>query len=264
MSTQIIGGRDFNTADTATSPKVAIINETAAKKFYPGKNPIGLTYRTRAPGTEWYPVEIIGIAQDAKYRNLRDAVPPTAYLPFPQNVPAGLGAAFVVKTAAGFAGIHLRSPMPSRGSIRTSPSRTGRLILWVQDSLVRSADGDAIGVIRRRSLTVAAVGLAGLVSYSVNRRRSEIGIRAALGASPGSLVWLVLKDVAVLTGLGLVIGAVVSMATGRYVATMLYGLTPGDPTTLAIAAITWVAVSVVAGYIPARRANRSDGMPAFG
>ena len=110
------------------------------------------------------------------------------------------------------------------------------------------------------ALTVSAVGLAGLVSYSINRRRAEIGIRAALGATPRSLVWLVLRDVAVLTGLGLVIGTTVSMATGRFIATMLYGLTPNDPTTIAIAVFTLLAVAIVAGYIPARRAAKIDPM----
>jgi len=261
MSTQIIAGRDFNTADTATSPKVAIINETAAKKFYSGKNPIGMTYRTRMGGTEWASVEIVGIAQDAKYRNLRDVVPPTAYLPFSQNTPAGLTAAFVVKTGAGIAGITPAITNAFSGISKDITLTYRTFDSQVQDSLVQErlmATLSALfGVL---ALTVAAVGLAGLVSYSVNRRRAEIGIRAALGASPGSLVWLVLKDVAVLTGLGLVIGAVVSMATGRYVATMLYGLTPDDPATLAIAGIALVAVSVVAGYIPARRAARIDPM----
>jgi ABC-type antimicrobial peptide transport system permease subunit len=212
-------------------------------------------------GTEWASIEIVGIAQDAKYRNLRDVVPPTAYLPFSQNTPVGLTAAFVVKTGAGFAGI---TPVITNAFSGISKDITLTYRTFdsqVQDSLVQErlmATLSALfGVL---ALTVAAVGLAGLVSYSVNRRRSEIGIRAALGASPGSLVWLVLKDVAVLTGLGLVIGAVVSMATGRYVATMLYGLTPDDPSTLAIAAIALVAVSVVAGYIPARRAARIDPM----
>ena len=141
MSTQIIGGRDFNTADTATSPKVAIINETAAKKFYPGKNPIGLTYRTRAPGTEWYPVEIIGIAQDAKYRNLRDAVPHRPRISVSTERTCRFGRRVCSgKTAAGFAGIHLRSPMHFAGINKGHHlSRTGRLIRGFRTRSSRSA-----------------------------------------------------------------------------------------------------------------------------
>src|SRR5262249_16419463 len=101
---------------------------------------------------------------------------------------------------------------------------------------------------------------AGLVSYSISRRRAEIGIRAALGASPGSLVWLVLKDVATLTGLGLAVGVAGSLATGRFIATMLYGLTTNHPTSLVLGALTLCAVAVIAGYIPARKAARVDPM----
>jgi hypothetical protein len=259
MGTAIVAGRDFNASDTATSAKVAIINETAARRFYGVKNPIGLTYRTRSGDGPWLPVEVIGVARDAKYRSLRDAVPPTAYLPFPQNSPAGLGATLVAKGATGSAAL-APSITNAIATISTDIPLTFRTFdSQVRDSLVQDrlmATLSALfGVL---ALAVAAVGLAGLVSYSINRRRSEIGIRAALGASPGALIWLVLKDVAVLTGLGLLLGVGISIATGRFVASMLYGLTPDDPSALTIAAVLLILVSIVAGYIPARRATRID------
>jgi len=259
--TPLVAGRNFNATDTKDSPKVAIINETAARRFYGNKNPIGLTYRTRSFNNEWKAIEVVGITRDAKYRSLRDDVPPTAYLPFSQNDPPGLGATIVVKSATGASA---QAPVVTSALMSISkdiPVTFRTFESQVRDSLVQDrlmATLSALfGVL---ALTVAAVGLAGLVSYSINRRRAEIGIRAALGASPRSLIWLVLRDVALLTGIGLVIGVGVSMATGRFVATMLYGLKPDDPTTLGIAVATLIGVAIVAGYIPARRAARIDPM----
>jgi predicted permease len=261
LGTDLMAGRSFTAADTATSPQVAIINETAARKFFGGQNPIGLTYRTRNGDGPWLPVEIVGLARDAKYRNLRDAVPPTAYLPFTQNSPApGLSATFVAKLrseitpgvrasiASAFAGVHSDISLTFR-----------RFDSQVQDSLVQdrlmATLSTLFGIL---ALTVAAVGLAGLVAYSINRRRGEIGIRAALGAEPRSLVWLVMRDVAALTVVGLIIGTLAAAAVTRYVAQMLYGLTPTDPLTMGLAVIVLAAVAILAGYIPARRAARID------
>jgi putative ABC transport system permease protein len=261
LGTDLIAGRSFNAADTAASPKVAIINEAAVRKFFGGKNPIGLTYRTRYGDGPWLPVEVVGLARDAKYRSLRDAVPPTAYLPFSQNSPApGLSATFITKLrseitpgvrtsiAGAFAGVHKDISLTFR-----------RFDSQVQDSLVQdrlmATLSTLFGIL---ALTVAAVGLAGLVAYSINRRRGEIGIRAALGAEPRSLVWLVMRDVALLTAVGLVLGTLAAAAVTRYVAQMLYGLTPTDPVTMALAVTLLAAVAILAGYIPARRAARID------
>ncbi len=260
METPIIADRDFNSGDGKDSPSVAIINETAVKRFYGGKNPIGLTYRARQAGNEWKSVEIIGVARDARYRTVRDDIPPTAYRPFLQNNPPGLATTLVVKGAGGAA---LSASITSAlgGISKDIPITYRTLESQIKDSLVQErlmATLSALfGVL---ALTVAAVGLAGLVSYSISRRRAEIGIRAALGASPGSLVWLVLRDVAVLVILGLVIGGAVSIATGRYIAAMLYGLTPEDPSTIAIASLALMLVAAIAGGIPARRAARIDPM----
>ena len=108
------------------------------------------------------------------------------------------------------------------------------------------------------ALLIAAIGLAGMVSYSVSRRRSEIGIRAALGATRSSLIGLVMRDVAVITAAGLIAGVTAGFASGSFISTMLYGLEPDDPSTAVIAAAVLGAVAVLAGYIPARRAAKID------
>jgi putative ABC transport system permease protein len=259
METPILAGRDFNAADTSMSPKVAIINESAARKFYGKRNPIGLTYRTREGDGPWMPVEIVGIARDAKYRSLREVVLPTAYLPFSQNTPAGLGATFVAKAATGAASLAPAITSAFRAISKDVPLTYRTFESQVQDSLGQDRLMATLsGLFGILALTVAAVGLAGLVSYSINRRRAEIGIRAALGATPGSLVWLVLRDISLLTLFGLILGFGVSLAAGRFVASMLYGLTPEDPYTLALAGVMLVAVAIVAALIPARRAAQID------
>ena len=110
------------------------------------------------------------------------------------------------------------------------------------------------------ALILAAVGLAGLVSYSVSRRRAELGIRAALGATPGGLVLLVLRDVAIVTLVGLALGAAGGLASGRFVGSLLYGLSASDLETLMVSVAALSAVAVVAGFIPARRAGRVEAM----
>jgi ABC-type antimicrobial peptide transport system permease subunit len=126
----------------------------------------------------------------------------------------------------------------------------------VQERLLASLSA-LFGVL---ALTLAAVGLAGLVSYSVSRRRSELGIRAALGATPGGLVLLILRDVAIVTSVGLVLGAVGGLASGRFVGSLLYGLSAGDLETLLVSAAALAVVAVVAGFVPARRAGRVEAM----
>ena len=128
----------------------------------------------------------------------------------------------------------------------------------VQERLLATATLSALfGVL---ALTLAAVGLAGLVSYSVSRRRAELGIRSALGATPGGLVLLVLQDVLRVTVLGLGIGTVAGLASGRFVSSLLHGLSPGDPQTLALAAGALAIVAGLAGFVPARHAARIDPM----
>lgn len=261
LGTPLITGRDFNDRDTATSPKVAIINEAMARKFYAGRNPVGLTYRTREENKAWEPIEIVGVVRDAKYRNLRDPVPVTAYCPITQLTRLGPSVSFSVK-ASGHSDSLRSSIVEKVAEINKDIALTFRTFeSQVSDSLVQErlmATLSALfGVL---ALAVAAVGLAGLVSYSVTRRRAEIGIRAALGATRGSLVRLVLRDIVWLAFIGFVVGTAGSLAAGRLVTALLYGLTPTDATTLAIAAAILGLVSVVAGYIPARHAARIDPM----
>ena len=258
LGTLFVSGRDLNSQDTAKSPKVAIVNEALVKKFFGARDPIGAIYRIRQEQI-WEDVQVMGVVRDAKYRNLRDPVPPTAYAPIAQMREPRPFVSLSIQ-GAGDPGSLRPSVVSAISGVHSDIALTFRTLQsQVSDSLVQErlmATLSALfGVL---ALLVAAVGLSGLVSYSVSRRRAEMGIRAALGASPGSLVRLVLRDVVWLTALGLILGAAAGLASGRFVSGLLYGLQPYDAATLVVSAALLGFIALVAGYVPARRAARVD------
>jgi len=259
--TALMAGRDFDNRDHALSPRVAVVNQAMAQKFYAGRNPLGMTFRTRMGGKDYQSIGIVGVVRDAKYRTLREEAPPTAYAPISQ-VGRVRTSAFLSVKAARRASDLKPSIVETIGRIHPEIALTFRTLEeQVRDSLVQERlMGTLSALFGLLALVVAAVGLAGLVSYSVTRRRAEMGIRAALGATPGSLVRLILREVAWMTSIGLVFGIAASLAAGRFVSALLYGLEPTDPDTLAAAALILALVAAVAGYIPARRAARIDPM----
>jgi putative ABC transport system permease protein len=259
LGTPLLAGRDVNEGDTTSSKRVAIVNELLAEKFF-GGNAIGKSYRTRV-GQVWREVEVIGIVSDAKYAKIREPVPPTAYCPYSQTDRAYSSTSFLIRAAGDLEGLRA-SIVRAAADLDPNITMTFRTLeAQVDDSLVQErllATLSALfGVL---ALILAAVGLAGLVSYSVNRRRSELGIRAALGATPGALVLLVLREVAFVTSVGLVLGAAGGLASGRFVSSLLYGLSAGDLETLTASAAALAIVAVVAGFIPARRAGLIEAM----
>jgi putative ABC transport system permease protein len=260
LGTALLAGRDVEDRDTATAPKVAVVNESFARRFFPGKSPIGLRYRTEEHNV-WHDVEIVGLVRDARYRSLRDDVPPTAYAPVTQLTRALPGFSFSVQARG-----DLRALRPALveaiGAVNPDISLTFRTFeSQVADSLVQERLVATLSALfGLLGLTIAGVGLAGLVAYSVNSRRGELGVRSALGATPGSLVRLMLREVLLLTAVGVAIGTAVSLAAGHLVAALLYGVAPNDPLTLSVAAGVLAWVAVLAGYLPARRAARVDPM----
>jgi len=255
LGTAVLDGRDFDRRDREQGRRTVIVNEAFAKKFFSGRNPIGQTFGVRMPND----MQIVGVVTDAKYNNMRETVPPTFYRPITSAL--GPMLVFSVKTS--------RSPATLSPSLTAAIGSIDKRISFnvrsfqsqVDDSLIQER---LIAILSAffgtLALVIAAIGLAGLVSYSVTRRRAEIGIRAALGASPSSLVRLVMSDVVAITIGGLVVGGILCFAGGRLVATMLYRITPNDPLTLVVAASTLTIAAILAGYIPARRAARIDPM----
>ena len=259
--TRLLAGRDFTDRDTKTSPHVIIVNETFARRFLGGRNPVGHhLHQPEFPGRPSADQEIVGYVQDAVYRSLRAPVPPTMYIPLPQQERMPPAIAVSVRSASGSPALLTRSLAAALTIVNPNITLTFRPLAdqvnaaLIQERVIAMLSGFFGGL----ALLLAALGLYGVTSYSVNRRRTELGIRLALGAAPGGVVRLVLTRVALLVGAGVIAGGTASLLTAKYVATLLYGLEPRDPATFAGAAVVLCGIGALAGWLPARRASRID------
>jgi predicted permease len=265
LGTDLIAGRDFNAHDTPGSPKVAIVNQTMAKKFFAGQNPIGRRYRTENGNKLGDFFEIVGVVKDAKYATLREDIPPTTYKAVSQNADPGQFITFELRVAAG-------TPTAAISAVKSSIAEVNRdvslqfktLALQVDESLARERLLATLsGFFGALALVLAMIGLYGVMSYNVTRRRNEIGIRMALGAEPGRVLRMVMGEVALLIGIGLAAGLAAALAATRFVASFLYGLTSNDPLTFSLAVALLTGAASLAGYLQARRASRLEPLAAL-
>ena len=265
--TPIKAGRDFDDRDSKNAPAVIIVNETFVRTFLNGRSPIGAVMafeggrdgRGPAPGLR----SIVGVVGDSTYSGLRADAAPVAYSPLAQlDFPGGPSGDVTISVRAS-AG----APMLLARSLRSALTAVDRDLVFtfrpMTDQVSASLTQERViatlaGFFGAVALLLAGLGLYGVTSYAVNRRRAEIGIRMALGAAPGSVIRLVLWRVTLLVGSGVLVGAGVSLWASRFVATLLYGLEPRDPITLVGAAVVLSAVGAVAGWLPAYRASRID------
>ncbi len=257
----ILAGRDFTTRDTATTPHVVLVNETFARKFFPGTNPIGKTVREISrPGSQSPPLEIVGLVKDAVYLNPRDVVPPTMYRAIVQVESENQGVDIAVRAASGSPLLLTRSLVEA--IMRVDPDISLTFYPLARDVRAVTVQERVIamlsGFFGALALLLAGLGLYGVMSYAVSRRRTEIGIRMALGAKPSAAVRLVMRRSALLVGAGIVIGSGVSIWISQFVSSLLYGLRPRDPATLVVAAVVLAAIGALAGWAPARRAAHID------
>jgi putative ABC transport system permease protein len=266
MGTPLLAGRDIAESDRRNSPNVIIVNEAFAKKYFNGANPVGRTF-TIVGFSETFPtrvMEIVGMAANAKYQRLREEAQPTMYGAFAQERQISSGARIVIRTTG--------APWESRNAVVQAITGVHKDVAIdlkrfdedlganvLQERLVATLSGFFGGL----ALLLAALGLYGVMSYSVTRRRNEIGIRMALGAEPRKVVGLVLKHVALITLVGLFVGAAASVGTGRFINSLLYNLAATDRTMIVVTAITLAVAAAIAGYLPARRAARIDPMAAL-
>ncbi len=260
MGIGILAGRQFTDADTATSPRVVVVNQTLAKQFWPGKDPIGRKVRFGA-GDPYY--EVVGVARDGNYRLLGESPRPFIYRSVQQVESPDL---ILLARVTG-------DPRPVYAAIRTElrqidPKVPVMKFESLEDKtrialLPSRACAGVFGLLGLIGLILAAVGLYGVISYTASQRTHEIGIRMALGANPFQVLRLVLRQGLILTCIGVAIGLAAALAATRVLSVMLYGVSPTDPLTFASIVTLLVSVALAACWIPARRAMRVDPMVAL-
>jgi putative ABC transport system permease protein len=259
MGIRQLAGRDFDEHDTADAPTVAVVNDTMARQLWPGTDPIGRRLRLREAG--W--ATVVGVVGDVRHSGPSEPPQPQIYTTHEQD--ARIFACVVARTAG--------DPMAMAAPMRTA--------LWSVDKdqpvwkvrpmeqLVTGSRGTAramsllVGVFAAVALTLAGVGIYGVMAYAVSQRTREIGIRMALGAASGRVLRLVVGRALVLTSVAIVLGAVGAAVLARLLGTLLFGVGPADPVTFVTAAVALASVGTLAAYLPARRAARIDPVRAL-
>jgi predicted permease len=269
MEIPLLAGRTLKPQDDAKSPRVAVVNQTFANKYFPGENPIGkrFTFDSTKPDE----VEIIGLARDAKYTRQRDEIPPTAYVSWRQELRSVPGVTMEVRTAG--------DPNAAVAAIRQAVREVdGALPLNNIKTQVEQADetlrmerlfARLVSLFGLLAQQLASIGLYGVMAYAVAQRTNEIGIRMALGASQGQVLKMILRQGMTLAFVGVVLGLAGAYVLTKYLESwmnlsrMLYGVKISDPLTYGVIAALLTAVALVACFIPARRATKVDPMIAL-
>jgi predicted permease len=261
MGMPIIAGRAFSERDTGQSQHVAIVNQTFAHEMFGDEPPLGK--RFTFGGRDKYDIEIVGVVKDAHYDTLREK-PQGMWFLYTEQEPQ-LAETLVVRTHGNPTAL-----MASlRGAIRAEApniaiGEMSTLDTMVKDSINReSMLAKLASVFGALALSLASIGLYGVMAYSVARRTNEIGIRMALGAQPASVLAMVLRESFVVAGTGLLVGIPAALACGRYIESQLFGLAPNDPVTIAGAAVLLMIVALIASFVPARRAALLDPLSAL-
>ncbi|HET6976594.1 MAG TPA: ABC transporter permease [Pyrinomonadaceae bacterium] len=258
-------GRDFDTRDKVSSPPVAIVNQAFARKFLSGANPVGQRLWIAAtPGTPDTAYEIVGLVGDTKYEDLREEFGPIVYYAAAQDADAGAGAQFLIRA-------HL-DQAETTGAIKRVLNEINPAITVSFQGLKPMIDATILrerllatlaGFFGALALLLACIGLYGILSYGVASRTTELGIRMALGASRRDVFWLILREAFWLVVMGVIIGLPLIFGLARLASALLFGLTPTDPLSITGAALLMLAVAMVAGYLPSRRATRVDPIVAL-
>ena len=254
----VLSGRGFTPLDTKTAPKVAIVNQQFARRFFGNKNPIGRRF-----GFGTNRAEIVGVVRDGKYKSVQEETPELVYLPIEQRSDSPIV-------------LHVRTvgdPGKLTAAIRREITDVDKNVLVYGVRTLEAQLDESLSQQRLvatlssgfgfLAVLLAAIGLYGVMSYAVTRRTNEIGIRMALGAEGGEVIWMVLREALLLVGIGVAIGVPVALALAGSIASLLFGLKPTDPWTISAAAAVLFAVAAVASYLPARRAARVDPMEAL-
>jgi putative ABC transport system permease protein len=258
MGIPLMAGREFDSRDRSGAPLVAVINRAAAHMLYPDENPIGKHLMVQWTGPPQ--AEIVGVAADSRFDAMEAAPEPFIFLPNSQR--PSLFAGLVVRTAGDpltmIAAVReaIRSVDPEQGVMETATMER-RITDSVARPRLQTILLGAFGVL---ALVLACIGIYGVLAYAVSQRLPEIGVRLALGATPGRILGEVLRGGLGLTAVGLFIGVAVALALTRYLQALLYAVRSTDPAVFALAIATLLLVAAAACYIPARRAAHVDPM----
>jgi predicted permease len=266
MGVPFVAGRDFDPRDAVMTKvfRVAIVNESFARHYYGEASPIGRRIGFGGdPGTPT-PIEIIGVVKDSKYTGVRDETPRQVFFPFQQMSNAGSATVYVrAAQDSDAAFVAARSTVREIDSnipiynLRTLARQIERSLLTERIVATLSTAFGALATL------LAVIGLYGLMAYTVSRRTREIGLRMALGALSRDVAWIVMREVIVLVAVGIVLGLAAAWALSRFIGNQLYGVSPADPATMAVAAVGLAMVALIAGYIPAFRAARVNPVAAL-
>jgi predicted permease len=259
MRVPMLAGRDFNESDLPNSPRVAIVNESFAKKYFQGASPVGkVIYDSGKPDKTY---QIVGLVKDTKYQNLREDFQPAIFTATSQEKEPGEGLTLMIRSSESMESL---SAAVKRAATEINPAMV--LTLSVFKTQVREdLQGERImatltGFFGALAVALAMVGIYGVISYMVARRRNEIGVRMALGAARSKILYMVLRESVILMGIGVAIGIGLALAAGSVASSLLFGLKAHDPLTLGASIVGLAAIVVLASLVPARRAATVDPM----
>ncbi len=265
LGLRVVRGRGFSEADGPGAPRVVLLSESAVKRHFPDQDPLGqrLTIGWDSSATPPTGGEIVGIVADVKEAGLGEPSPPQVYLPYAQKPIGALS--FVVRSSVPPASL---GPSVRRVVAELDPSLPVARLRTFDEIVARSVaeprlNALLLGVFAAAALLLAALGIFGVVSYGVAQREREFGIRVALGADPGAVLRLVLRGAAGLSVLGVALGLLGTLGLSRFLAGLLFELSPTDPVTLGSVAAGLALTALVASYVPARRATRVDPLVAL-
>lgn len=259
----LIEGREFNRGDTANSEKTAVVNETMAHRFFAGRQAVGSRF-TFGAGNVHPDIQIVGVVKDSKNASVREKSKPFVYIPYSQQKTIG-SLTFYVKTgqALGQMASTVRSEVGKLDS-NLPVFELKTLEQQIDESLFADKFLTSLSLsFALLAAVLAVIGLYGVMAYTVTRRTREIGIRVALGATRGSVSWLIMREVVVLAAIGLVIGLPAAYGLGHVTESLLYGVKVSDPIVFAGAALLLSAGTLLGGYLPARRAASTDPLKAL-
>jgi macrolide transport system ATP-binding/permease protein len=262
MQIPILVGRGIEASDRPGSQQVAVISELFAKVNFGDRNPLGQHLIMQDEGRD---LQIVGVSRNARYGRLKHALPPVVYIPYDQGVPPPMQMVYALRTA----GDPLALVNTVRQIVRKEDPRVPVSDVKTQVAEIDQTINQEITFARLcaalavLALVMASVGLYGTMSYKVARRTGEIGIRMALGAQRGTVIWMVLSEVLLLAAAGLAIGIPTALAISSLIESFLFGMKPNDPLALIVAVAALLSAAVLAGYFPAWKASRIDPMIAL-